>query len=63
MSVQFPLVMPAKAGIQAFFLDSRPKHAGMTSVGNGHCGALLSAPALTILSIAEAVYKSEEAGS
>ena len=28
--------MPAQAGIQAFLLDSRQKHAGMTVRVNGH---------------------------
>jgi hypothetical protein len=32
----YPIVMLATAGIQAFLLDSRQKHAGMTSRGNGH---------------------------
>jgi len=27
---RYPIVLPAKAGIQAFLLDSRHKHAGMT---------------------------------
>ncbi len=30
MSVRIPVVMPAKAGIQFFLLDSRQKHAGIT---------------------------------
>jgi hypothetical protein len=36
MGVQFTFVMPSKAGIQAFFLDSRYRHAGMTYGDNGH---------------------------
>jgi len=36
MGVQFTSVMPAKAGIQAFFLGFRQKHAGMTIGDNGH---------------------------
>jgi hypothetical protein len=31
MGDRYPTVMPAKAGVQAFLLDSRQKHAGMTS--------------------------------
>ncbi len=31
MSVRIPVVMPAKAGIQGLFLDSRQEHAGMTT--------------------------------
>ena len=45
MGARYPLVMPAKhvpasfrrgAGIRAFLLDSRQKHAGMTPGDNGH---------------------------
>jgi hypothetical protein len=36
MSVQSPPVIPAKASIQAFLLDSRQKHAGMTLRDKGH---------------------------
>ena len=44
MGVRYPNVMPAKAGIQAFLLDSRQKHAGMTF---GTSGTLLHGSVLS----------------
>ena len=36
MGIRIPVVMPAKAGIQALLLDSRQEHAGMTIRDHGH---------------------------
>ena len=43
LSAQVPLVIPAKAGIQAAFLDSGQKHAGMTALTMDTimCGSVL----------------------